>query len=415
MSTIFEQAKAKYAKFGVDVESALEKLKTIPVSIHCWQGDDVVGFDGAGALGDGLQITGNYPGRARNFEELKEDIKKAFSLIPGKKRLNLHASYAILGADKGKVDRDEYTAKYFEPWVAFAKEIGLDGIDFNPTFFSHKNMKNGLSLSSPDEEIRKFWIRHGQACLKITEYLANEMGTPSLMNIWIPDGYKDIPADRLSPRLRLKKSLDEILEDYDKEWVIPAVESKVFGIGLESYTVGSNEFYQNYAAKAGICCLLDNGHYHPTEVVSDKIPALLAFYDKVALHVTRPVRWDSDHVVLFEDELKEIAKEIIRNGAEQKVLIGLDYFDASINRIGAWVTGERSMQKALLFALLLPNETLKELQDKANFGKLMYLNEELKLLPLGDIWNEYLARQGMNNEWYAEVEKYEKEVLSLRK
>jgi len=215
--------------------------------------------------------------------------------------------------------------------------------------------------------------------------------------------------------LRLKKSLDEILEDYDKEWVIPAVESKVFGIGLESYTVGSNEFYQNYAAKAGICCLLDNGHYHPTEVVSDKIPALLAFYDKVALHVTRPVRWDSDHVVLFEDELKEIAKEIIRNGAEQKVLIGLDYFDASINRIGAWVTGERSMQKALLFALLLPNETLKELQDKANFGKLMYLNEELKLLPLGDIWNEYLARQGMNNEWYAEVEKYEKEVLSLRK
>ena len=215
--------------------------------------------------------------------------------------------------------------------------------------------------------------------------------------------------------MRLKKSLDEILEDYDKEWVIPAVESKVFGIGLESYTVGSNEFYQNYAAKAGICCLLDNGHYHPTEVVSDKIPALLAFYDKVALHVTRPVRWDSDHVVLFEDELKEIAKEIIRNGAEQKVLIGLDYFDASINRIGAWVTGERSMQKALLFALLLPNETLKELQDKANFGKLMYLNEELKLLPLGDIWNEYLARQGMNNEWYAEVEKYEKEVLSLRK
>ena len=276
-------------------------------------------------------------------------------------------------------------------------------------------MKDGLSLSSPDEPTRKFWVDHGKACMKIAAELGKAMGSPCLVNIWIPDGYKDIPADRLSPRLRLKKSLDEILEDYDKEWVIPAVESKVFGIGLESYTVGSNEFYQNYAAKAGICCLLDNGHYHPTEVVSDKIPALLAFYDKVALHVTRPVRWDSDHVVLFEDELKEIAKEIIRNGAEQKVLIGLDYFDASINRIGAWVTGERSMQKALLFALLLPNEALKELQDKANFGKLMYLNEELKLLPLGDIWNEYLARQGMNNEWYAEVEKYEKEVLSLRK
>ena len=276
-------------------------------------------------------------------------------------------------------------------------------------------MKDGLSLSSPDEPTRKFWVDHGKACMKIAAELGKAMGSPCLVNIWIPDGYKDIPADRLSPRLRLKKSLDEILENYDKEWVIPAVESKVFGIGLESYTVGSNEFYQNYAAKAGICCLLDNGHYHPTEVVSDKIPALLAFYDKVALHVTRPVRWDSDHVVLFEDELKEIAKEIIRNGAEQKVLIGLDYFDASINRIGAWVTGERSMQKALLFALLLPNEALKELQDTANFGKLMYLNEELKLLPLGDIWNEYLARQGMNNEWYAEVEKYEKEVLSLRK
>ena len=240
------------------------------------------------------------------------------------------------------------------------------------------------------------------------------MGSPCFVNIWIPDGYKDIPADRLGPRLRLKKSLDEILADYDKKWVIPAVESKVFGIGVESYTVGSNEFYQNYAAKAGICCLLDTGHYHPTEVVSDKIPALLAFYDKVALHVSRPVRWDSDHVVLLEDELKEIAKEIVRNDATEKVIIGLDYFDASINRIGAWVTGVRAMQKALLYALLLPNAELKSLQDEANFGKLMYLNEEFKTLPLGDIWNEYLARQGMNNDWYAEVEKYERDVLIKR-
>jgi L-rhamnose isomerase len=411
----YEEAKKMYAAYGVDTEEALCRLKEIPVSVHCWQGDDVLGFDGSDSLSGGIQTTGNYPGKAVGPEQLMADIKKAFSLMPGKKRLNLHASYAVLGADKGKVDRDAYTYKYFEPWVKFAKENGISGIDFNPTFFAHPKMKDGLSLSSPDEPTRKFWVDHGKACMKIAAELGKAMGSPCLVNIWIPDGYKDIPADRLSPRLRLKKSLDEILEDYDKEWVIPAVESKVFGIGLESYTVGSNEFYQNYAAKAGICCLLDNGHYHPTEVVSDKIPALLAFYDKVALHVTRPVRWDSDHVVLFEDELKEIAKEIIRNGAEQKVLIGLDYFDASINRIGAWVTGERSMQKALLFALLLPNEALKELQDKANYGKLMYLNEELKLLPLGDIWNEYLARQGMNNEWYAEVEKYEKEVLSLRK
>ena len=411
----YEEAKKMYAAYGVDTEEALRRLKEIPVSVHCWQGDDVLGFDGSDSLSGGIQTTGNYPGKAVGPEQLMADIKKAFSLMPGKKRLNLHASYAVLGADKGKVDRDAYTYKYFEPWVKFAKENGISGIDFNPTFFAHPKMKDGLSLSSPDEPTRKFWVDHGKACMKIAAELGKAMGSPCLVNIWIPDGYKDIPADRLSPRLRLKKSLDEILEDYDKEWVIPAVESKVFGIGLESYTVGSNEFYQNYAAKAGICCLLDNGHYHPTEVVSDKIPALLAFYDKVALHVTRPVRWDSDHVVLFEDELKEIAKEIIRNGAEQKVLIGLDYFDASINRIGAWVTGERSMQKALLFALLLPNETLKGLQDTANFGKLMYLNEELKLLPLGDIWNEYLARQGMNNEWSAEVEKYEKEVLSLRK
>lgn len=411
----YEEAKKMYAAYGVDTEEALRRLKEIPVSVHCWQGDDVLGFDGSDSLSGGIQTTGNYPGKAVGPEQLMADIKKAFSLMPGKKRLNLHASYAVLGADKGKVDRDAYTYKYFEPWVKFAKENGISGIDFNPTFFAHPKMKDGLSLSSPDEPTRKFWVDHGKACMKIAAELGKAMGSPCLVNIWIPDGYKDIPADRLSPRLRLKKSLDEILENYDKEWVIPAVESKVFGIGLESYTVGSNEFYQNYAAKAGICCLLDNGHYHPTEVVSDKIPALLAFYDKVALHVTRPVRWDSDHVVLFEDELKEIAKEIIRNGAEQKVLIGLDYFDASINRIGAWVTGVRAMQKALLFALLLPNETLKGLQDKANFGKLMYLNEELKLLPLGDIWNEYLARQGMNNEWYAEVEKYEKEVLSLRK
>ncbi len=411
----YEEAKKMYAAYGVDTDKAIAALKEIPVSVHCWQGDDVIGFDGSDSLDGGIQTTGNYPGKAVGFEQLKQDIKKAFSLMPGKKRLNLHASYAVLGADKGKADRDAYTYKYFEPWVKFAKENGISGIDFNPTFFAHPKMKDGLSLSSPDAETRKFWINHGKACLAIAAEIGKAMNSPCFVNIWIPDGYKDIPADRLSPRLRLKDSLDQILADYDKKWVIPAVESKVFGIGLESYTVGSNEFYQNYAAKAGICCLLDTGHYHPTEVVSDKIPALLAFYDKVALHVSRPVRWDSDHVVILDDELKEIAKEIVRNDATEKVIIGLDYFDASINRIGAWVTGERSMQKALLYALLLPNAQLKALQDEANFGKLMYMNELFKTMPMGDVWNEYLAKQGLSDEWYGEVETYEKEVLSARK
>ena len=411
----YEEAKKAYAAYGVDTESALERLKNIPVSVHCWQGDDVLGFDGSDSLEGGIQTTGNYPGKAVGFDQLKQDIKEAFSLMPGKKRLNLHASYAVLGKDKGKVDRDAYTYEYFKPWVDFAKENNFDGIDFNPTFFSHPKMKNGLTISSGDEEIRSFWVRHGKACMKIAAEIGKAMGSPCLVNLWAPDGSKDIPADRLTPRLRMKKSLDELLEGYDKEWVIPAVESKVFGIGVESYTVGSNEFYQNYAATRGICCLLDTGHYHPTEVVSDKIPALLAFYDKVALHVSRPVRWDSDHVVILEDELKEIAKEIVRNGAENKVKIALDYFDASINRIGAWVTGQRSMQKALLYAMLLPNDTMKELQESGSFGKLMYMNELFKMMPVGDVWNEYLTRQGLSETWYGEVERYEKEVLSKRK
>ncbi len=414
---ICDYVKNGYAKYGVNVEDAINKAGNIPISIHCWQGDDVVGFDGSDGAGDGLAVTGNYPGRARTFEELKSDIKFAFSLIPGKKRLNLHASYAILGKDKSKVDRDRYVPEYFKPWVDFAKEIGLDGIDFNPTCFSHPKMKNGLSLSSPDENIRKFWVDHCKACLKITEYLATEMGTQSLMNIWVPDGMKDVPADRLGPRLRLKKSLDEILAtDYDKSKVVVSVESKVFAVGVESYTVGSNEFYQNYAAKTGICCLLDNGHYHPTEYVSDKIPALLAFYDTVALHVTRGVRWDSDHVVLLEDELKEIAKEIIRNDAADKVKIGLDFFDASINRLAAWIVGARNMRKALLYALLQPNAKMKKLQDEANFTELMWLNEEMKTLPFGKVWEYYLENENQKGaEWFDEVKKYENSVLKERK
>ena len=390
-------------------------LGEIPVSIHCWQGDDVVGLDGGGAASGGIQTTGNYPGRARNFEELTADIEKAFSLIPGKKRLNLHASYALLKGDNA--DRDGYRPEHFADWVKFAKRIGLDGIDFNPTMFSHRNMKDGLSLSSPDENIRKFWVRHCIACLKIAEYFADEMNSPCLVNIWIPDGFKDVPADRLTPRLRLKKSLDEILAcGYNRSKVIVAVESKVFGIGVESYTVGSNEFYQNYAAKNDICCLLDNGHYHPLEYVSDKIPALLAFYDKVALHVTRGVRWDSDHVVLFEDELKEIAKEIVRNDAADKVLIGLDYFDASINRLAAWVVGARNMKKALLWALLQPNARLKALQDEANFTELMVLQEELKTLPFEGVWAECLRREHQKGaEWFMEIKEYENKILKERK
>lgn len=409
---MYELAKQEYSAYGIDTEAAIAKLREIPVSIHCWQGDDVVGLDGGGSLSGGIQTTGNYPGRARNFEELTADIKKAFCLMPGKKRLNLHASYAV-GAE---VDRDKYEPKHFKAWVDFAKKLGLDGIDFNPTMFSHNKVKDGLTLSSPDEDIRNFWINHCIACLKISEYFADEFGTPALMNIWIPDGFKDVPADRLTPRLRLKKSLDEILSvKYDKKKVIVAVESKVFGIGVESYTVGSNEFYQNYAAKNGICCLLDNGHYHPLEYVSDKIPALLAFYDKVALHVTRGVRWDSDHVVLFEDELKEIAKEIVRNDATDKVLIGLDYFDASINRLSAWVTGQRSMQKALLYALLIPHGKLKKLQDKANFTELMVMQEEVKDLPFGAVWKEYLKRENLSEDYLSEIRDYEKEIVKVRK
>ncbi|MCI8343818.1 MAG: L-rhamnose isomerase [Clostridia bacterium] len=413
MNKYYEVAKAEYASYGVDTERAINALREIPISVHCWQGDDVVGLDGAGRLSGGIQTTGNYAGRARNFNELCADLQKALSLMPGKKRLNLHASYAVLNGEQ--VDRDKYSSKHFAPWVKFAQKVGLQGIDFNPTMFSHKNVKDGLTLSSPDESIRRFWVEHCKACIRIAEYFAQEMNSHCLVNIWIPDGYKDVPADRLSPRLRLKQSLDEILSiDYDKDKVIVAVESKVFGIGVESYTVGSNEFYQNYAAQKGICCLLDNGHYHPTEVVSDKIPALLAFYNKIALHVTRGVRWDSDHVVLLEDEIKEIAKEIVRNNATDKVLIGLDYFDASINRLSAWVTGQRAMQRALLYALLLPNDRLRALQESGRLTELMVLQEAVKDLPFGGVWKEYLRREAVQEDYFSEIEQYEKEVLGKR-
>lgn len=403
----FEEAKKIYREAGVDVEKALERLSLIPVSMHCWQGDDVKGFLSDGELSGGIQTTGNYPYRARNFEELTADMDFAFSLIPGKKRINLHAIYAILTEKK---DVDELTIEDFRPWIEWAKKRNV-GIDFNPTLFSHPMVKNGLTLSSPDEDVRKFWIKHVKACRKIAAEIGKEQGSPCLNNLWIPDGLKDVPGNRLTPRMRLKASLDEIYAvKHPKEYIVDSVESKVFGIGVESYTVGSSEFYMNYAALNGLCCLLDNGHYHPTEVVSDKIPSMLAFFDKVALHVTRGVRWDSDHVVVFEDELKEIAKEIIRNNADQRVLIGLDYFDASINRVMAWVTGMRNMQKALLWALLLPNEETTKLQDEARFTELMYLNEKMKTYPFGDVWEEYLKRNGVKSEFLTDIKDYEKEL-----
>lgn len=410
----YEAARESYKAVGVDTDQVLLALKQIPISMHCWQGDDVTGFDGAGALSGGIQTTGNYPGRARNPKELMADMDKALSLIPGKHRINLHASYAIF--EEGEwADRDELEPKHFAKWVEFAKERGI-GIDFNPTLFSHSKAEHA-TLSSEDSEIRAFWIRHVQACIRISQYFAEELGTPCTMNIWIPDGFKDIPADRTSPRARLKDSLDQILSmDYDKSKVLVAVESKVFGIGMESCTVGSHEFYMNYASKNDILCLLDSGHYHPTEVVSDKISSMLLFFDKVALHVTRPVRWDSDHVVLFDDETKEIAKEVVRGGAD-RVLLALDFFDASINRLSAWVVGMRNMQKALLNALLLPNEKLAALQESRNFTELMMLQEELKLYPMGDVWNYFCELNGVpaKEDWFSQITAYEKEVLADRK
>lgn len=412
--TRYEQAKEIYKKHGVDTDYAINKLKDISISMHCWQGDDVKGFDSDKALSGGIQATGNYAGKATTPDELMNDIDLVYSLVAGKHNLNLHANYAIF--EEGEfVDRDKLEPKHFKKWVDFAKERGI-GLDFNPTLFSHDMVKDGLTLSHPDENVRLFWINHCKACIRISEYFATELNKPCLMNIWIPDGYKDIPADRLGPRKRFKESLDDILSiDYDKEKVLVCLESKVFGIGVESYTVGSSEFTISYAKEKGILPLMDNGHYHPTEVVSDKISSMLLFNEKIALHVTRPVRWDSDHVVLFDDETREIAKEIVRNDALDRVLFGLDFFDASINRISAWTVGMRSFQKSLLYALLSPNETLKELQDKSDFTKIMMLQEEVKTLPFGDIWNYFLEINNVpKEEWYDIVKKYENDVLLKR-
>lgn len=413
----YESAKEMYAKIGVDTEQAMEVLKNLPVSLHCWQGDDVTGFDHDGPLTGGIQTTGNYPGKARTPEQLMADMEKVISLVPGKIKLNLHACYAIM--EPGQfADRDKLEPKHFAKWVEFAKKHNV-GIDFNPTFFSHEKVKDGLTLSSPDEETRKFWIEHGKACIRISQYFAEETGIPCVMNIWTGDGFKDIPADRMGPRMRYKDSIEQILsEPYDFNKVKPCVESKVFGIGVEAYTVGSAEFSLSFAAEHSDKCmpLMDNGHYHPTEVVSDKIPALLCFFPEIALHITRPIRWDSDHVVLFDDETKEMAKEIVRNNALDRVYMALDYFDASINRISAWTVGFRSWQKAMLQALCTPNELLKTLQDENRMTELMMQQEEIKTYPFGDVWAEYCERCGVAGDasWFEEVKKYEEEVLSKR-
>ncbi len=412
----YEYAREKYAELGIDTDKAIEKLSKISVSLHCWQGDDVIGFDHDGPLTGGIQTTGNYPGKARTPEELMADMEKAMSLCPGKKKLNVHACYAIFGED-GFVDRDKLEPRHFAPWVALAKKYGM-GIDFNPTFFSHPKVKDGLTLSSPDEQTRRFWIEHGKASIRISEYFAEETGVPCVMNIWTGDGFKDIPADRLGPRQRYKESIEAILsEPFDKSKVKPCVESKVFGIGVEAYTVGSAEFALSFAAMHDGCLpLMDNGHYHPTEVVSDKIPALLAFFPEIALHITRPIRWDSDHSVLFDDETKEMAKEIVRCDALDRVYMALDYFDASINRIASWAVGYRSWQKALLLGMLTPNEKLKRLQDESRFTELMIESEAAKVLPFGEVWNKYCEVCGAptDDKLFAKVEEYERTVLSKR-
>ncbi|MFF2414867.1 L-rhamnose isomerase [Bacillus safensis] len=411
----YEIAKKEYEKWGINVDEVLEQLKNVPISIHCWQGDDIAGFEvNKGELSGGIDVTGNYPGKATTPQELRRDLEKALSLIPGKHRVNLHAIYAETNGEF--VERDQLEPRHFENWVKWAKDQGV-GLDFNPTLFSHEKAADGLTLSHPDERIRKFWINHCIASRKIGEYFGEELGTASLTNIWIPDGYKDIPSDRLTPRQRLKDSLDKIFEEeINENYNLDAVESKLFGIGSESYVVGSHEFYLGYALKNNKLCLLDTGHFHPTETVSNKISSMLLYSDKLALHVSRPVRWDSDHVVTLDDELREIGLEIVRNQALDKVMIGLDFFDASINRVAAWTIGTRNMIKSLLYAMLVPNEHLKQLQEDGNFTERLALIEEFKTYPFGAIWDYYCEKMGVpvKETWLEEVKQYEQDVLTKR-
>ncbi len=411
----YENSKKIYENLGVDVEKVINTLSNVKLSIHCWQGDDVRGFETPNSsLSGGISATGNYPGRARNGEELRMDLDKALSLIPGTHKVNLHAIYAEFGDETPS--RDKIEPRHFEKWVNWAKERGL-GLDFNPSLFSHKMADSGLTLSHPCPEVREFWINHCIASRKIGEYFGKELGQTCLTNIWIPDGYKDTPSDRLTPRKRLKESLDRIFNvPTDSRYNDDSVESKVFGIGVESYTVGSHEFYLNYSMLNNKLCLLDNGHFHPTESVADKISSMLLFQDKLALHITRPVRWDSDHVITFSDEVREIAKELVRANALDKVYMGLDFFDASINRVAAWVLGSRNTLKALLEALLTPNELLSKIQDEGDFTRRLVLLEELKTYPLGDIWDYFCELNNVpsREEWLNDIKDYETEILNKR-
>jgi len=410
----YELAKQRYAELGVDTDKAMETLGSIAISLHCWQGDDVGGFDKAQeTLGGGIMATGAYPGKARTADELRMDLEKALSLIPGKHRLNLHAMYA---ETKGKVERNELDPEHFTTWIDWAKANGL-GMDFNGSFFSHPKAESGFTLSGADENIRRFWIEHGIVCRKIGAEMGKQLGTPCVTNLWIPDGYKDVPIDRKAPRQRLKQSLDEIFaESIDKKCNLDAVESKLFGIGSESYVVGSHEFYLSYALENKTLLCLDTGHFHPTEVVSDKISSVLMFLDEILLHVSRPVRWDSDHVVILSDELAAIAQQIVRGDYLRRVHIGLDFFDASINRIAAWVIGTRCMIKALLIALLEPVQMLRELELADNYTARLAMLEELKTMPYGAVWDYYCTKLEVPpaQKWMDEVRTYEKDVLAKR-
>lgn len=415
MST-YASAREQYAALGVDTERAIATLSRTPVSIHCWQGDDVGGFEKAGAMlsGGGIQATGNYPGKARSLDELREDLDQALSLIPGRHRLNLHACYADLSG--GRVDRDAYTVTQFKGWIDWCKARGL-GMDFNPSYFSHPLAADGLTLSHPDARIRKFWIDHGVACRKIGAEIARELGSPTVTNFWIPDGSKDLPFDRKAPRERLAESLDEIFSaPVDRALNLDAVESKLFGIGSESYVVGSHEFYLAYAVKNQLLYCLDAGHFHPTENLADKISSILQFVPRLLLHVSRGVRWDSDHVVLMDDPTRALMEEVVRGGFLDRTHIGLDFFDASINRIAAWVIGTRSTLKALLAALTEPSSLLRQAEEAGDFTSRLALLEEAKTLPLGAVWGEYCARHDVPADagWIARIKAYEAAVLSKR-
>lgn len=410
----YEAAKARYAAVGVDTDAVLEKLQNVKISMHCWQGDDVKGFlTPNGELTGGIMSTGNYPGAAHTPDELRADLEKAYSLIPGKHKLNLHAIY--LDTDEA-VDLDEIEPKHYEKWVNWAKEQGI-GLDFNPTFFSHPMMKDGFTLSHPDKSVRDFWIEHGKRSRRVAEYFGKELGETCYTNFWVPDGFKDNPIDRLAPRKRLMESLDEIFsEEIDEKYNVDTVESKLFGLGAEAYTVGSHEFYMGYGLTRHKTILLDAGHFHPTEVISNKISSLALFSNRLMLHVSRPVRWDSDHVVIMDDELQEIAKEIVRNDLLERTAIGLDFFDGTINRIAAWVVGTRNTQKALLKAMLEPTQNLKDLENHFDFTSRLVLTEELKDFPYSDVWNYFCLKNNVpvGLDWFEEVKEYEAKILAER-